>query len=459
MNSSVRLFFAPKSIRWPSDHRRTQATAGAALLLILATASLRAQTVASPPSGPGSSGAAAPDWLTVATVSAKEGLDTNLFGVSTNLAGHPDVANVSSRFTTLSASLTLNLLAAEGRNHGFLNTLTLAYAADYTAYEAAAREDNFRNTLTLEARGQGGPWSLSIDNPLSYVDGSREDQFFNTYNNLGYAATRERRNQIQERDTSFLRYDAPGWFARAMASATYYNLLIAEHNPVGAYKGYVNWVNRDDINIGADLGYKLTPDLAFVAGWRIGQQTQARLYYSPVDNDNTYNRALFGLEGKWRSWLRAQVTAGPDFRRYGDGSNSGIQGDRHTWLYTQSLLTATFSPNDTLTVSNKVWHFVSSAGVSSIQETTEGLAFKHAFSKQLSASAGVALAGHRYDFPAVRNDWTRSYPVDITYALTSRLSLSADYANTGGHSHLPVAASPGQNFSDSLASVSVKASF
>ena len=153
------------------------------------------------------------------------------------------------------------------------------------------------------------------------------------------------------------------------------------------------------------------------------------------------------------------MTGGPDFRRYSDGNNSGVRGNRHTWLYTQSLLTATFSPNDTLTAANKVWHFVSSAGVSSIQETQDTLTYKHLFSKQFSGSAGVALLGHRYDFPAVRNDWTRSYPVDLTYALTPKLSISADYNNTGGHSHLPIAASPGQNFSDSVVSLSVKASF
>jgi hypothetical protein len=465
MKSLVRLPLALKPLRRPLLRRRAQIISAAALIL-LGAASVRAQTVVSPPpagsSAPASDawGAIPPSWLTVASVSVKEGYDSNIFGVSTNLAGHPDIANVSSWFTTLSTNLTFNLLGASGAQNGdFLTTLTFAYAADYTAYEAVAREDNLRNTFTLAARGKSGPWSLSIDNPLLYVDGSKEDQFFNTYNNLGYGVVRERRNQIQERNASFLRYDAPDWFARVVDSATYYNLLIDEHNPIGAYKGYANWVNRDDINIGTDFGYKLTPDFAFVAGWRIGQQTQARLYYSPVDNDNTYNRALFGFEGKLLPWLQAQVTAGPDFRRYSDGSNSGTKGSRHTWLYTQSQATATFSPSDTLTAANRVWHFVSSAGVSSIQETVDSLTYKHAFSTQLSASAGVAETGHRYDFPAVRNDWTRSYPVDVTYAFTRGLSVSADYNNTGGHSHLPVAVSPGQNFSDSLVSLSIKASF
>jgi hypothetical protein len=428
--------------------------------MLLAAAAIHAQAPAPGSPASGAWAAVAPNWLTTSSVGAKEGLDTNIFGVSTNLAGHPDIANVSSWFTTVSTHVTLDLLDGAGARHsGFFTTLTLAYAADYTAYEAVAREDNLRNTLTLTVRGKNGPWTLSIDNPLLYVDGSKEDAFFSTYNNLGYGVVRERRNQVQERNNSFLRYDAPGWFARAVDSVTYYNLLIDEHNPVGPYKGYANWVNRDNINLGTDFGYKLTPDFALVAGWRIGQQTQARLVYNPVDNDNTYNRALFGFEGKLLPWLQAQATAGPDFRRYSDGANSGIQGNRHTWLYAQSGLTATFSPDDTLAAASKVWHFVSSAGVSSIQETQDSLTYQHLFSKRLSASAGAALLGHRYDFPAVRNDWTRNYPVNATYAFGARWSASADYANTGGHSHLPVAVSPGQNFTDNLLSLSLKASF
>jgi len=250
------------------------------------------------------------------------------------------------------------------------------------------------------------------------VDGSKEDEFFNLYNNLGYGLVRERRNQIQERNTSFLRYDLSAWFLRAVDSATYYNLLIDERDPVGAYKGYANWVNRDDVNAGLDLGYKLTPDFSFVSGWRIGQQTQARLYYNPAASNSTYNRALFGFEGVPLNWLQAQLVAGPDFRRYGDASHLGLTGDRHTWLYLQGQLTATFTPSDTLTASEKVWHFVSSAGVYSIQETAESLVYKHAFSKQLSASAGLKAFGHRYDAPTVRDDWTTGVPVNVTYAPT-----------------------------------------
>ena len=405
-------------------------------------------------------GVTLPNWLAAASVAVREGYDSNIYGVSDDLSGHPAIANVSSSFTTLSASLTFNLLADPGPQIGsFLRTLTFTYSAEYTLYAAAAREDNLRNTFTVDAAGQGGPWSFSIDNPLLYVDGSKEDEFFNFYNNLGYGAVRERRNQIQERNTSFVRYDASDLFVRAAGSATYYNLLIDEHNPVGAYKGYANWVNRDDINAGLDLGFKLLPDFAFIAGWRIGQHTQAHTYYGLVDNDSTYNRALLGFEGKPLAWLQAQFVAGPDFRRYSNAAHLGLTGDRHTWLYSQGQLTATLTPSDTLAASEKVWHFVSSAGVYSIQETSESLTYQHVFARRLAASAGLRVLGHRYDAPTVRNDWTTSVPVDLTYRLAPGVSVSADYSATTGHSHLPVAVTPGQSFEDNVASLSLKASF
>jgi hypothetical protein len=146
-------------------------------------------------------------------------------------------------------------------------------------------------------------------------------------------------------------------------------------------------------------------------------------------------------------------------RRYSNAAHLGLNGDRHTWFYLKGQLVATLTPSDTLTASERVWHFVSSAGVYSIQETVESLIYRHDFSKQLSASAGVKALGHRYDAPTVRNDWTATVPVDVTYAFTRGLSASLDYSATTGHSHLPVASTPGQSFEDNLVSASIKASF
>lgn len=430
------------------------------MLLAAAALGARAQVITNFPAPPVSSTGGPPTGLiSAASASIRQGYDTNVFGVSTNPAGHPPVADVSSAFTVASAGVTLNLAPLVQQPGGFFNALTLAYQGDYTAFASVAHEDNLRNTLTLVATGRDGPWSASINNPLIYVDGPKDDPFFNTYNNLGYGPTRERRNQVQERNTSFVRYDGAGWFVRIADSLTYFNLLINEHDPVGAYKGYANWVNRDNINVGPDFGWKTSPDFAWVAGWRIGQQTQARPYYSLADSDNTYNRALFGFEGRLLSRVRVQLLAGPDFRRYGDGSNSGIDGDRHTWLYTEGQLAATLSPSDTLSYNEKVWHWVSSSGTSSIQETLQDFLFTHDFTPRLSASVGLNLTGHRYDAPQVRDDWTRSFPAGLTYSFNRRWTISAEYTDISGKSHLDPTVTPGQNFSDNTVSLLLKASY
>ncbi len=403
--------------------------------------------------------AAHPAWLGTTSASVKEGYDSNLYGVSATPAGHPNVANVSSTYTTLDATLTVDFLAPAGPRHGhFLSLLTLAYAADYTAYQAVAREDNLRNTFTLTLRGKEGPWSAAIDNQFLFVDGGKDDPFYSTYNVLGYAPTRERRKQAQERNTSFLRYDWTHAFVRVAANATYYNLMIDEHNPVGAYKGYINWVNRDDQNGGVDLGYKLAPDFALTAGWRLGSQTQGRPYYSTVDNDNTYNRALLGLEGKLFHRLQLSVVAGPDFRRYTDVESPGLTGSRHTWLYLQGQAALTLSAHDTLAVSTKVWHFVSSPGLTSFQDSASSLTYKHSFTKALEGSVAATEMESRYDAPTVRSDYDRSYPVSLTYAATRCFTLVAEFNDVTGHSLLSSTVTPGRGFNDHLVSLTARLS-
>jgi hypothetical protein len=441
---------------------QTKTTLAITLILAVAMrASGQTPTASSPPAtSPDVWGQTPPSWLTAASVTVKEGYDSNLFGTSTNPAGHPDVANVSSGYTTLSTSLTLDLLAATGTPGGeFLTGVKLGYAADYTSYGAVAREDNLRNTFSLQVTGRSGPWSLSIDNPLVYVDGSKEDPFYNTFTPPGFSAALQRRRQIQERNTSFLRYDAKDWFARAVDSAVYNNLLINEHDPVGIDKGYLNWVNRDDVNVGADVGYKLTPDFAATLGWRLGSQTQAQPYYSLVSNDSTYNRALFGFEGAPAPWLKVTAVAGPDYRRYSNADHLGLTGDRHTWLYTESSLSATLSPMDTITASDKVWHYVAAPGLTSDQETIESLIYKHVLTTEFSASVGVRVFGLHFDAPTVRSDWATTYPLDLTYAFNKGLSLSADYSTTLGRSHFPDSVAPGRDWDENLVSLLVKATF
>ncbi|MFZ1056157.1 MAG: hypothetical protein WAN79_10835, partial [Opitutaceae bacterium] len=110
---------APNTIRAKASPRRARSILGAALLSLTAVAAVHAQNapITAPAPQPAAAapadafGVALPNWLTVASVSVREGYDSNIYGVSDNLAGHPPIANISSWFTTLSANLTFDLLA------------------------------------------------------------------------------------------------------------------------------------------------------------------------------------------------------------------------------------------------------------------------------------------------------------------------------------------------------------
>jgi hypothetical protein len=401
-----------------------------------------------------------PSALNELSLTVKEGYDTNVFGTTAaQLPGRPDVADVESWTTVINPRFALNLLPWIVKNQdAFLKAVNFAYVGEGTLFSAVQKEDNWKNTFGLQVRGKSGPWSLLVDDSLLWVVGPKDDPYYSSYSPLGYRAARDRRNQFQERNASYVRYDGDVWFVRGVANALYYNLKINEHNPVGAYKGYLNWINRDDINTGLDFGYKLTKDFAFVAGWRVGQQTQARTYYSPIDNSSTYNRALFGFEGKPWSWLQIQVVAGPDFRRYGDGHNVGIAHNRDTWLYTESSLTATLTAADSLSYSNKVWHWVSATGATAYQETTHTWSYRHAFTRAFSTTLGFIIQGARYDAPTVRNDWTSSYSLGTNYAFSPLFSVGVDFLSVRGRSNIPPTVAPGRDWNEQQTFVSLKLS-
>jgi hypothetical protein len=48
--------------------------------------------------------------------------------------------------------------------------------------------------------------------------------------------------------------------------------------------GYQNYVDRYDVNGGADFGYRVEPQLAVTLGYRYGHQYQEQLSFSPFSS-------------------------------------------------------------------------------------------------------------------------------------------------------------------------------
>lgn len=405
-----------------------------------------------PGAGPGR-----PAWLADASVSTGLARDSSVFGVEAETSGHPGFANRSAWVTTFGPRLTLDLRPLLGAEQGGpLRSLTAGYVGAYSFFDHVSGEDNAKHTLVLGLKASEGGWSLALDNSLLFVDGGREGPYYSTYSAFSSALPRERRRQVQERPKVSLRRDFGPAFLRAVAAAATYDLLVDLHNPVGAYRGYVNFVDRSDANAGLDLGYRVGRDLAYFVGWRVGRQLQARLPWGGTHSDNTYNRLLAGFEGKLLPWLSGSALVGPDFRRYTDAANRGIAGADHTWLYAEGSLSARVSARDTLSATTKVWHWVSGTGSTSYQDATYALAWRHSVGGRLTLEPGVKFLASKYDYPAVRNDQAWALAFDAACALSSRCTVSASCSWFQSRSRIPEAIAPGRGVDLNVASLSVK---
>ncbi len=398
--------------------------------------------------------------LTELSLTVKEIYDSNVFGSEYNLAGFDEVANVESWVTAVAPKATVNLLSAFGIDGGSVSALDVGYAGVYSFYHSAPDESNQRHNFINSLKYKSGAWSASLDNTLTYVDGDTTTPHFSTSSAYGSASARERREQFQDRGKFEVRYDDELWFARAVGSLLYYDLRTEQHRAVAEYAGWQNYVDRSDANAGFDFGYKAAQTWALTTGYRYGSQFQDKL---PSDirpdgkhSNSHYHRVLVGVEGKILPWLKVDLQAGPDFRSYEDSAYIGINGDSHTWFYSDASLTATLGKNDTLTLSNKIWNFVSSTGVATYRDSTYSLGYKHKFNSALSATAGIRVLGSAYDAPTVRNDWLYTYSLGLQYTVNKHVSLTADYARTQADNRLDEALTPGREFNQDLITLGVR---
>ena len=403
-----------------------------------------------------------PKALTELSVTVKETYDSNVFGTERNptLAGLPETADVSSWVTTVSPKVVFNAREALGLpQDSAITTFNLGYAGDYAFYHSATTETNQRHNLTQQLKGRSGAASFSLENSLIYVDGKSAAVQYGLTSAYGTASSRERKEQFQDRAKAVLRFDTDTAFVRLLGTVLYYDLHTQLRQPTGSYTGWQNYIDRRDANLGIDYGYKLNKDLALYLGYRYGEQKQAKLPWTPIHNDSSYHRVLVGVEGKLAPWLKVDVQAGPDYRSYDDVTNLGLVGKKHTWLYTDATLTADLTKNDSLTFTNKIWHWVSSTGTTAYRDSAYVLTYKHKFSGQLSGTLGFRALGSDYDLPAIRKDWTYTYSAGLRYDLSKQYALTVDYSHTEADNKLDTTAYPGREFAQDLLSFGLRAAF
>jgi hypothetical protein len=234
-------------------------------------------------------------------------------------------------------------------------------------------------------------------------------------------------------------------------------------------------VDRYDVNGGVDLGYKLTPKLAAMLGYRYGSQYQQQ---SPaaITSDNHYSssdyqRVLLGLEGKPWNWLNVKLAGGPDFRSY--NFQAPVNDFHPIKYYGEAVITATLTPSQSATFNYKQWQWVSGSGKVPYFDSTFALAYHWNATKQLGLDLGGKILEGDYTSgnevnpggqnSSLRDDREYEISAGVTYAFTTRFSASVAYIYDLGDNvlnNLPASLGPAyRDFDHQVASLGLQYKF
>jgi hypothetical protein len=392
-----------------------------------------------------------PNWLTDLSFADTQSFDDNLLNVS-----GLGLLSQSSWVNTASAKVGFDFapLLADG---AAVQTLSLVYQVDKATYFQDSQESYTAHRINDTFKGQVGDVSYSLVNAFLYNDGSK---LADTYalnqlsgsagnqndkyrNNYAHAVPRERRNQDQDRYTATVQDNLGDFFFRPASSLLYYNLNTYQYNTSFApYKGYQDYIDRWDVNGGADVGYRLTKDFAFTLGYRDGFQHQDQFALA-INSDqhyssNHYQRVLAGVEGKLTKWLTLTLDAGPDVRDF--NPNTPITELHTTRFYGESTATATLPANQTLTFNFKQWVFVSSTGLVPYDDITYALTYHWSATKKLGLDLGAKYLEGNYTLgddyagsaPSLRDDLEYEGSVGVSYTIVPHLVASISDAYDKG---------------------------
>lgn len=376
-----------------------------------------------------------------ASVTVKEGYDDNVY--LQDMIPNPAVPNAvpagkASLFTTIMPDVRL----AYHPSQDFL--ADVSYTPDIAFYHSTHGEDYtaHRAGLTLAGNPESFQWKLK--DAFTYIDGNRVNPTFGqTYGVpiMGGLAFRDRHAALVYRGGLSFTYTVSEWFLRPVANAYVHDFLTQQHpNPTdinGVRIGtYENYVDRWELGGGLDAGREIFSNTKLFLGYRYGHQEQGSLLGSPGRFSNDYQRFLAGIEGEPVTWLRFDITAGPDLRQWPDNTPAGF--DRNELLYYVDA-SATLLPMKSDSVAVDVTRFLQPAFTSEsvYEDIRYALWWQHKLTDKFTMGAGFALQIGNWRPPVNRKDWIYTPSVTMSYNFTQHLAAEAAYFYNWGQSQVP----------------------
>jgi len=392
--------------------------------------------------------------LTVkAGVALKESYDSNVYLQDTD-TGVPEAfpAKKDSWVTTFTPRVGLDYKPC--RYFG----LAAFYAPDMVVYHNAHGEDHFthRVGLTLGGKGENVLWEQG--NSFTLIDGSHVGPIFGQPQEvpaIGGIPLRDRRDALVYKGNFKLVYPVGDFFLRPVGSAYIHDFrTLQQVLPPPAI--YENYIDRQDVNGGLDLGYNVGKQTFLLLGYRYGQQDQYKLLGVDSPYDSAYHRILVGVEGSPVPWLKLALLGGPDLRDWQHATPPSFdRGEVIYWI--DSTVTILPTKTDSIVLLNRRYEQPAFASPSVYEDITYSISWKHVFDNHWAANAGFQLYIGDWQSPVQRDDWIYTPSIGLSYTHDKHLGADLAYSYDWVESQIPNTS--GREFTRHLVSLAVKYAF
>ncbi len=425
--------------------------------------------------------AGATNWQFTAEASLKETFDSNIYLQDKE----PDTANLAAaRAAGLNptqesrASWVTSLLPKLGLAYKPFSGLHVSgtYAPDLSFYHANSSEDYVAHRGTLNFGGAIDKTVWEFLNTATYIDASKEGPTFARPDDvpaLGAIPIRDRRSAFVFRNSFRLTQPVGDFFIRPVAASYIHDFdttLRYVPPPLRSSYVYENYIDRQEVSGGLDIGIPWASHGHVIVGYRYGRQEQfdgpfgpgGKIINSPYDN--AYHRVLVGFEGRLTDWLKANVLVGPDIRDFSDEARRSyptFQPD-DLLVYLDASLTLTLSKSDSVTLRATRYEMPAFSSFSVYEDIKNDVLWRHRFNERLSSAVGFTLYIGEWQPPAQRSDWVYTPTASLTYVVHHHGSTEAAYSYEWADSHISEAIEPltkSREYSRHLATVGLRYTF
>lgn len=368
----------------------------------------------------------------------KEAYDDNVYLQDTKpsaVASHAMPAKKGSWITTISPAFTLRYNPMDQFN------ISLSYNPDIVFYHNAHSEDHFAHRIGIGLGGKVDNIDWGQTNSITYIDGDSEGPLFARPQDvpaIGGIPLRDRRDALIYRGNIKLTYSLERFFIRPVGSAYIHDFRTKQKLPsqVPAPYVYVNFLDRQDVGGGVDLGYRLMPKASLLIGYRYGRQDQFKgpsvfnpntFTDSPFDSE--YHRILGGVEGNIFPWLNVAILAGPDIRNWTDKAKQ-VKGFHSSEIlyWVDASINIIPTKQDTFSIVHRRFELPASTSQSVYEDITYNINWRHKFTDQLNSSIGFQLYIGDWQAPVQREDWIYTISASINYSFNKHLNLELTYS-------------------------------